>query len=193
MQINNEEKEDLIDSECDCCCECEEEWDEILKSQVKIKKIHADAQIPTFGSANAACADLSCVEYFTITKGETKIVKTGIKIQYINPMYKLHIYSRSGLAAKKGIFVLNAPGVIDSDYRGELMVILHNTGSTQSFLVGDRIAQISIERSLKVSFVESDDEETTERGHGGLGHTGIGSIVEALPTVTAEGTITPAI
>ena len=161
--------------------------------QVKIKKIHVDAQTPTFGSANAACADLSCVEDFTITNGETKIVKTGIKIQYIDPRYKLHIYSRSGLAAKKGIFVLNAPGVIDSDYRGELMVILHNTGSTQSFLVGDRIAQISIEESLKVSFDESEEEETTERGQGGLGHTGIGCVIEVLPVVTAEGTITPAI
>ena len=139
--------------------------------QVKIKKIHVDAQTPTFGSAEAACADLSCVEDFTITNGETKIVKTGIKIQYIDPRYKLHIYSRSGLAAKKGIFVLNAPGVIDSDYRGNLKVIICNNGNDQYVIDKDtKIAQLVIQRVELVDFVDFWND--TERGTGGFGSTG---------------------
>lgn len=143
------------------------------KFLLKVKKIHGNAVLPVYGSAEAACADLSCVEDFTITTGETKVIKTGLKVQWIHSDFKLHVYSRSGLAAKNGIYVLNAPGVIDSDYRGELMVILHNTGVAKSFSAGDRIAQIGLERSYKGFFVETEDEVSTERGEGGLGSTGV--------------------
>lgn len=171
-----------------------DKWKDNIKKNrncmIKIKKIHEKAILPVYGTLEAACADLACVEDFTITTGETKVIKTGLKVQYIPNTLKLHVYSRSGLAAKNGIFVLNAPGVIDSDYRGELMVILHNTGSTKSFVAGDRIAQISVEQSLKATFNESDDEITTERGAGGLGSTGLTTASnETVVIDTAEGTI----
>ena len=162
---------------------------------IEIAAIHENTIIPTKGSAEAACSDLSCVEDFTITHGETKTINTGIKIQFIDPNYKLHIYSRSGLASKNGIYVLNAPGVIDSDYRGELKVILHNTGNTRSFSAGDRIAQFSVEKVIPYSIKISEVERKSERGAGGLGSTGINLLntpyISSDPVVieTAEGTL----
>ena len=140
---------------------------------ILIKKIHPCAVMPVYGSSEAACMDVSCVEDFSLTHGETKVVKTGLKFQYIPNDLKIHVYSRSGLAAKNGIHVLNAPGVIDSDYRGELMIILHNIGATKNFVAGDRVAQIAIEKAYKISIEESEDEVVSMRGSGGLGSTGI--------------------
>lgn len=162
---------------------------------IEITMIHDNAVIPTKGSEEAACSDLSCVEDFTITHGETKVINTGIKIQFIDPNYKLHIYSRSGLAAKNGIFVLNAPGVIDSDYRGELKVILQNSGPTKTFNAGDRIAQFSVEKVIPYSIKLSEVERKSARGSGGLGSTGINLMytpyISPDPVVieTAEGTL----
>ena len=140
---------------------------------LKVKKIHEKAVLPVYGTSEAACADLSCVEDFVITSGETKVIKTGLKVQWIHRDYKLHVYSRSGLAAKNGICVLNAPGVIDSDYRGEIIVPLHNdTNLIQVFSHHDRIAQLIILPYLSIEFNEVSKLSTTNRGEGGFGSTG---------------------
>jgi dUTP pyrophosphatase len=170
---------------------------------LELKAIHKDAVVPTKGSKDAACHDLSSVEAKTIGPHSTAVVKTGLKVEYIDSAFKLHIYSRSGLAAKKGVFVLNAPGVIDSDYRGELMVILHNSSDIPfEISVGDRIAQIAAEVAVqsvyRVQAFESNEylcssNEERIRGEGGLGSTGVSlePLTADIQIVTAEGTITP--
>jgi len=88
--------------------------------------------------------------------------------------YGIEIMSRSGLAAKYGVFVLNAPGEIDSSYRGELMIILHNTsGKEFEINEGDRVAQIILREVPKIKWLETDTLSETDRGDGGIGHTGI--------------------
>ena len=181
-----------------------------VEHPLSLKAIHPSAKVPTKGTSDSACHDLSSVEKKVIGPHSTSIVKTGLKVEFIDNNFKLHIYSRSGLAAKKGVFVLNAPGVIDSDYRGELMVILHNASDIPFDVeVGDRIAQISAEIAVKSEYIMqefgSDNLITSEytekivRGEGGLGSTGVTTIPNInhqpltadIQIVTAEGTITP--
>lgn len=180
-----------------------------MERPLQLKAIHKDAVVPTKGTKDSACHDLSSVEAKIVGPHSTAVVKTGLKVEHIDNTFKLHIYSRSGLAAKKGVFVLNAPGVIDSDYRGELMVILHNSSDIPFEInVGDRIAQISAEIAVQSEYIvqafESDEllSSSTEervRGEGGLGSTGVTLIpnivnqplTSDVQIVTAEGTITP--
>ena len=141
---------------------------------LKIKKLSPEAKAPTYGTLSAAGADLYALTdgELTISGGETKLIHTGIAMQ-IPEGYVGLIYARSGLATKKGLAPANKVGVIDSDYRGEIMVALHNhSGEVQTVENGERIAQIVIAPDLRAEFAESDTLEETERGAGGFGSTG---------------------
>ena len=141
---------------------------------VRLKKLDPAAVIPTYGSAAAAGADLYalCDAPLTIPAGETVLVHTGIAVE-IPDGYVGLIYARSGLATKQGLAPANKVGVIDSDYRGELMVALHNqSNQTRTVSSGDRIAQLVIATYLRVEFQPCDDLSDTQRGAGGFGSTG---------------------
>lgn len=141
---------------------------------MKIKKLNENAVIPTYGTEYSAGADLyACTdEDITINPGETKLIKTGIAIE-IPVGYAGFIYARSGLASKKGLAPANKVGVIDADYRGEIMVALYNqSNEPQVIAAKERIAQLVIAPFLKVEFEEVDELTITVRGDGGFGSTG---------------------
>lgn len=136
------------------------------------------ALLPVYSSEQAAGADLKSAEDVIIPAGKSMLVKTGVKIAMPRGFVGL-IHPRSGLALKHGITVLNTPGTIDSDYRGEIGVILYNTSDRDfSVVVGDRIAQIVFQRYLEAEVIwggtEIPQEAETERGEGGFGSTGVG-------------------
>lgn len=140
--------------------------------KVKFVKLSPDAKIPTKKTAGAAAYDLYATENVYIPRGETALVGTGLAME-IPQGWKGEIYARSGLSSQ-GIFVVNSPGKIDSDYRGEIKVILHNTRpEIVSFHRGDRIAQFEINPVHDIEFEESDELEQTDRGGRGLGSTGV--------------------
>ena len=141
--------------------------------KLKVLKLNEKATLPSYGSACAAGADLySCEEEITFVPGETRLVHTGIAME-IPDGYVGLIYARSGIATKRGLAPANKVGVIDSDYRGEIMVALHNHSNTTSKIeAGERIAQIVIAPYIQADFTEVDALETTERGAGGFGSTG---------------------
>lgn len=143
---------------------------------VNIKKICNEAVIPTRGSLSAAGYDLyACIntaEEITIEPHTTQMIGTGIAIE-IPEEYFGGIYARSGLSSKKGLRPGNCVGVIDSDYRGEIKVLLHNDSDIpQSVRNGDRIAQLVIQPYLYVEFKNVNELSGTSRGDGGFGHTG---------------------
>ncbi len=140
--------------------------------KIAIKKLHPDAHIPAYQSHEAAGFDLHSVEDHEISPGQRALVKTGLAMA-LEPGYELQIRPRSGLAFKHGITVLNTPGTVDSDYRGEVMVLLINHGS-ESFMIkkGERIAQGVVQAVIQASFAEVDDLNETARGAGGFGSTG---------------------
>ncbi|MCR5452070.1 MAG: dUTP diphosphatase [Lachnospiraceae bacterium] len=141
---------------------------------IEIKKLTETAMLPTRGSAFAAgydlCADIS--SELNIAPGETKLIGTGLAAA-IPTGYFGGIYARSGLSAKEGLRPANCVGVIDSDYRGEIKVALHNDSDKERTVVpGQRIAQLIIQAFEEVSFKETDTLSDTERGEGGYGSTG---------------------
>lgn len=139
---------------------------------LKIKKLHPQAKLPVFSTTWAAGADLFATEEAVIRSGEWKAVPTGLAFEIPNG-YEVQIRSRSGLAAKFGVAVLNAPGTIDSDYRGEVKVILINHGPFEMTVQpGDRIAQMVFAQLAPVHFEEVQELGTTDRGAGGFGSTG---------------------
>ncbi len=142
--------------------------------KIKIKKLNENATIPTYGSLYAAGADLyACIEEDTVIKsGETKLIKTGLAIEL--PIgYAAFIYARSGLASKRGLAPANKVGVIDCDYRGEIMVALHNHSDVQQTVAkGERVAQMVIAPYITAEFTEVDELSDTARGDGGFGSTG---------------------
>lgn len=141
---------------------------------IEIKILNDKATIPTYGSIDAAGADLyACIENNeTIMPHETKLIKTGIAIAIPKGLVGL-IFARSGLASKRGLAPANKVGVIDADYRGEVMVALHNhTNVEQTIESGERIAQIAFIPYIKGSFNVVDELEETVRGTGGFGSTG---------------------
>lgn len=145
--------------------------------QVKIKKLNPNAIIPTQGSDKSAGYDLyACGDGYyeaTIYPHETFKVGTGLAMA-IPDGYFGAIFARSGLATKQGLRPANCVGVVDSDYRGEVIVALHNdSNDPQTYHNGDRIAQLVIMPCLAVGFDESDELDDTERGDGGFGHTGV--------------------
>ena len=141
---------------------------------VEIKKINEKAIIPTYGSQDAAGADLyACIDdKETINPHETKLIKTGIAMAIPQGLVGL-IFARSGLASKRGLAPANKVGVVDADYRGEVMVALHNhTDIEQSIEPGERIAQMAFVPYIKGSFTIVDELSETVRGAGGFGSTG---------------------
>ncbi len=142
--------------------------------QLKVKKLREDAVVPSYGSEFAAGADLYACSDKTIeiAAGQTVLVPTGIAMQ-IPEGYGGFIYARSGIAAKRGLAPANKVGVVDSDYRGEVMVALHNhSDKTQQIEPYERIAQMVIAPFLKVDFEVADELDDTVRGAGGFGSTG---------------------
>lgn len=141
---------------------------------IKVKKLKSGATIPTMGSKFAAGADLYSAEDadVVIGSGETKFIGTGLAME-IPEGYVGLVYARSGLACKRGLAPANKVGVVDSDYRGEIKVALHNHGKeAQTVEKGERIAQMVIAPYLSVNYEEADELSETERGEGGFGSTG---------------------
>ena len=142
--------------------------------EIKVKKLSPEAKLPTYGSPFSAGADLYALaeENIVIAPGETKLVHTGISLE-IPEGYGGFLYARSSLATKRGLAPANKVGVVDSDYRGEVMVALFNqSGSLQMVEPGERIAQLVIAPFLKGEFVETETLSETCRGEGGFGSTG---------------------
>lgn len=145
-----------------------------MKINMNIKKLKDTAILPTYGSACAAGADLYACEEggVTIEAGATVLVHTGIAMAIPEGCVGL-IYARSGLATKRGLAPANKVGVIDSDYRGEIMVALHNHGSVaQTVESGERIAQIVFTPYAAATFELTEELDDTARGAGGFGSTG---------------------
>lgn len=146
-----------------------------MQYDVRIKKLRENAVVPTYGSEFAAGADLYAAveEAVTIEANETKLIPTGLAME-IPVGYAGLVYARSGLASKRGLAPANKVGVIDSDYRGEVMVALHNHGTeAQTIEAGERIAQMVIAPYVTANFILSDSLDDTVRGEGGFGSTGM--------------------
>ena len=145
-----------------------------MTEKVAVKKLNPNARLPVYGSEFAAGADLcACLDApLTIAPGETVFVHTGLAME-IPVGFAGLVYARSGLASKRGLAPANKVGVVDSDYRGELMVALHNHGTAaQTIEDGERIAQLVITPYLTAQFLETDALSDTARGEGGFGSTG---------------------
>ncbi|MBR5520159.1 MAG: dUTP diphosphatase [Clostridia bacterium] len=141
---------------------------------VRFTKLDPRAKVPCYATADAAGADLCavCDESIVIGAGETVFVHTGLAIA-VPQGYAGLVYARSGLASKRGLAPANKVGVIDADYRGEVMVALHNHSAiAQTIETGERIAQLVITPVLHVAFDECESLDETERGEGGFGSTG---------------------
>ena len=141
---------------------------------VRVRKLHPDAILPTRGSEYAAGADLYALpgEDIAAAPGETVWIHTGLAME-IPAGYAALIFARSGLACRQGLAPANKVGVVDADYRGELIVVLYNHSDTEAVIHGgDRIAQMVITPCLMADFLEADTLTETARGTGGFGSTG---------------------
>lgn len=139
---------------------------------VKFKKLHSEAQLPAYETAGAAGMDIRTVEDVVLIPGEVYIVRTGLAIE-VPVGLEAQVRPRSGLAAKHSVTVLNSPGTIDSDFRGEMKVILFNHGLRPfPIKAGDRIAQLVIAPVIRAEIVEAEELSDTIRGAGGFGSTG---------------------
>lgn len=146
----------------------------MITETISIKKLNPNAIIPTYGTEFSAGADLyACTDTsISIQPKETILIHTGLALE-IPAGYAGLIYARSGLATKKGLAPANKVGVIDSDYRGELLVPLYNhSNQTQEIAPNERIAQIIFTPYLKGIFKETNSLESTQRENGGFGSTG---------------------
>ncbi len=142
--------------------------------KIAIQKLDPRAMLPTYGSLSAAGADLYLLaeQNVEIPAGETRLLHTGIAVA-IPEGYAGLIYARSGLATKRNLAPANKVGVVDADYRGEVMVALHNHGSkTELLMPGERIAQLVVTPFLRCEMEEADTLPATDRGTGGFGSTG---------------------
>lgn len=142
-----------------------------MSLKIKVKKLNKDLPLPSYQTEGSSGLDLHASEDCLLVSGDFKMVPTGIALE-IPFEYEGQVRPRSGLAAKSGIGVLNSPGTIDSDYRGEIKVILFNF-SKEDFKIkkGDRIAQLIISRVERIDLVEVNDLESTKREDGGFGST----------------------
>jgi dUTP pyrophosphatase len=141
--------------------------------QLHVKRLTPTATLPARATENASCFDVCADLDGVIHPGERMLVKTGLAVA-VPPGFEVQVRSRSGLALKQGVAVLNAPGTVDADYRGEVGVILMNHGREPfAFKRGDRVAQIGVYRVEMCAAVEVEVLESTARGAGGFGHTGI--------------------
>ena len=143
-------------------------------SVIRVKKLHSEAILPTYGTEEAAGADLyACLNApVTIQPGQSAFIPTGLALEVPKGCAGL-IYARSGMACKRGLVPANKVGVIDSDYRGEIRVVLFNHGQQeQTVQHGERIAQMIITPVLTPAYAETEDLTDTDRGAGGFGSTG---------------------
>jgi len=142
---------------------------------IKFKKLNSKAKLPFFASKGAVCFDLhACImsEILHIEPNSTTVVKTGLACE-VPEGYELQIRSRSGIACA-GVSILNSPGTIDSDYRGEIGIIMHNHNNVYFIIEdGDRIAQGAVRVVPKIEIVEVEELSETERGENGFGSTGL--------------------
>ena len=142
--------------------------------KIKVKKLNESAILPTYGSASAAGADLYNLPGadVVIPAHETVMIHTGLAME-IPEGYAGFLFARSGIASKRGLAPANKVGVIDSDYRGEFMVALHNHSNVDATIAGgERIAQMCILPVLQAEFLVADELGETVRGEGGFGSTG---------------------
>ena len=142
--------------------------------KVRYQKLDSRAVEPKYGSADAAGADLYAVmdTPLTLAAGETAMVHTGLAVEIPTGFVGL-VCARSGLATKRGLAPANKVGVIDADYRGEIMVALHNhSGETQTIDHGERVAQLVLVPYLTAAYEQADNLTDTDRGAGGFGSTG---------------------
>ena len=145
-----------------------------MNTIVKLKKLTPNAIIPTYGTAQSAGADLysGMEQPVTIEPGKTEFIHTGIAIAIPDGLVGL-VYARSGMACKKGSAPANKVGVMDADYRGEIMVALYNHGNEAVTVEpGDRIAQLVLTPFITAAFDQADSLDETDRGNGGFGSTG---------------------
>ncbi len=146
-------------------------------AEVRIVRLHPDAQLPRRARDGDAGADLCSVAELELAAGGGRaLVPTGLALE-LPPTMVAYVMPRSGLALRHGVTCLNAPGVIDSGYRGEIGVVLVNTDPTEDFVVrpGDRVAQLVVAEMTSYSFAEVDELADSERGVGGFGHSGVAS------------------
>ena len=140
---------------------------------INVVKLHKDAVVPTYGTTGAAGFDFCSVDNVIVEPGQTVIVKTGLAMA-ICEGFEIQVRPRSGMSVKTKIRVANSPGTIDSDYRGEIGIIVDNIGTEDYEIhVGDRIAQGVLSIVPQASFISVDSLDETERGAGGYGSTGI--------------------
>jgi dUTP pyrophosphatase len=141
--------------------------------EIAIKRLDPELPLPSYAHPGDAGADLCSAVDLTLEPGERALVPTGIAMA-LPEGYVALVHPRSGLAARHGISIVNAPGTIDAGYRGEVKVCLVNTDRHESFTVGrgDRIAQLVIQQFDSASFVEAEDLPESVRGAGGYGSTG---------------------
>src|SRR3954466_14795849 len=153
--------------------------------EISIKRLDAGLPLPSYAHPGDAGADLHSAVEVTLQPGERALVPTGIALA-LPEGYVALVHPRSGLAARHGISIVNAPGTIDAGYRGEVRVCLVNTDTREPFTVrrGDRIAQLVIQRFESASFVEADDLPESARGTGGYGSTG--GFTQVTPQATPE-------
>ncbi len=143
--------------------------------KIKIKKIHPDAKLPIYSTVGSACFDFFCIEDAVLYKDRAKIIRTGIQVE-IPEKHVLMLFSRSGHGFKNNIRLSNCVGIIDSDFRSEIMIKLiqdeNMTAESFNVISGDRIAQGLILPYPEISFEIVDELTNTERGEGGFGSTG---------------------
>lgn len=142
--------------------------------RVRFRRLRASAVLPRYMTVQAAGMDLTCAadEAITLSPGERTGLPTGWAME-LPPGYEGQVRPRSGLAIKAGVTVVNAPGTIDSDYRGEVVVLLVNLGrEPQTIRPGDRIAQLVVAPVVQAEIEEAAELSDTVRGAGGFGHTG---------------------
>lgn len=139
---------------------------------VKVLKAGGYTELPKYETTNSAGLDLRSTKTIILKPHGRALVPTGLFIA-LPEGYEAQVRPRSGLALKKGITVLNTPGTVDADYRGEIGVILFNT-TDEDFEIkaGDRIAQLVLNKVEQIHWIEVDELDETERGKGGFGHTG---------------------
>ncbi|MUU50095.1 dUTP diphosphatase [Helicobacter pylori] len=141
--------------------------------KIKIQKIHPNALIPKYQTEGSSGFDLHAVEEVVIKPHSVGLVRIGICLS-LEVGYELQVRTRSGLALNHQVMVLNSPGTVDNDYRGEIKVILANLSDKDfKVQVGDRIAQGVVQKTHKAEFIECEQLDETSRGSGGFGSTGV--------------------
>lgn len=143
-----------------------------LNMVIRVERVDKDVVLPSFATTGAACFDIRANETVTIEPGDTVIVKTGMKME-VPHGYEVIIRPRSGISLKSDLRVANSPGTIDSDYRGEVGIILDNIGDkVLTVAKGDRIAQGKLQRAEQCNFIAVESLSPSDRGEGGFGSTG---------------------